>query len=214
MVHCAVNAGTKFGRLTVVARGQNRSGRVAYDCKCECGQRTTITLRYLLSGESRSCGCLHREATSMRFMTHGHRASRKPSAEYSAWAGMIARCYNRANARYHDYGGRGIKVYQEWIDSFEKFLAYIGPKPSPSMSLDRIKNEDGYFPGNVRWATAKEQCNNTRQNVRITCDGKTKTATEWCNELGVSSSLVRQRIKRGWSPEDALATPSQRRASR
>lgn len=80
--------------------------------------------------------------------------------EYRAWCAMKTRCLNKKNKAFHHYGGRGIKIFDEWIDSFEKFFLHVGKKPSPNHSLDRINNDGNYEPGNVRWATSHQQVHN------------------------------------------------------
>jgi hypothetical protein len=96
-------------------------------------------------------------------LTHGHGSNKiGRSPTYRSWDGMIQRCTNQNHAAYKNYGGRGITVCAEWLDSFEVFLADIGEKPSVDLSLDRIDNEGNYEPANCRWATAKEQRANRR----------------------------------------------------
>lgn len=99
-------------------------------------------------------------------MLHGH-ASGKATPEYHAWLAMKGRCLNVKNARYKDWGGRGIAVCGEWIESFEAFLAYVGKRPGRGYSIDRFPDNNGnYEPGNVRWATAKQQRANRRDSAR------------------------------------------------
>jgi hypothetical protein len=105
-----------------------------------------------------SCGCLHREMTGKRNTTHGHSRQGQHTSEYMAWTSMKNRCKPTApekNRQY--YYARGIGVCTRWLESFEAFLADMGPKPGPGHSLDRIDNDRGYDPENCRWATAKEQ---------------------------------------------------------
>ncbi len=131
---------------------------------------------------------------------------------YSIWWSMHVRCYNPNNKRWHRYGGRGIKVCERW-NVFENFVADVPPRPSKQHSLDRYPNKDGnYEPGNVRWATRREQGNNTSQNVLLTHQGKTQTLTEWARELGLSKGTLWARInKSGHSIERALSLQTQAR---
>lgn len=158
--------GQRFGRLVVVARTENRSGRTHWKCQCDCGN-DAIVAAYRLTGPQRtqSCGCLTREATAKRCTTHGaaHRDRRAP--EYGTWAAMKQRCQNPRSAKFPEYGARGITVCKRWSDSFEAFLADMGPKPSPRHTIDRIDNDLGYEPGNCRWATPTEQRLNQRRVV-------------------------------------------------
>ena len=130
------------------------------------------------------------------------------SAEYRCWAQMKNRCLDVNDNRYHLYGGRGITVCKEWVDSYVAFLSYVGRKPSPKHVLDRYPNNDGnYEPGNVRWATYSENGRNTRQNVLLTLNGVTLCVVEWSERTSLPQSTIRDRVNRGWSVERALTTP-------
>ncbi len=127
---------------------------------------------------------------------HGHTAN-KGSLTYRSWSKMIQRCRNPQNDRWKDYGGRGIQVCARW-QTFEHFLSDMGVRP-PGKSLDRYPNKDGnYEPGNTRWATPKEQSNNTRNNIVLTFLGKTQTISEWAEELGMAKTVLMSRYQRGW----------------
>ncbi len=108
--------------------------------------------------------------------------------EYSTWCNMKSRCNNPRRLNYKYYGGRGIRVCDEWAgaDGFERFLAHIGPKPSPRHSVDRIDNARGYEPGNVRWATAQQQVRNQRNRpLREVPDGLCPAALQLGRMVGV-----------------------------
>lgn len=129
---------------------------------------------------------------------------------------MISRCYQPGNASYSEYGGRGILVADEWRgrSGFERFLAHIGPAPSERHTIDRIKNERGYEPGNVRWATHIEQVRNTRSNRTLTAFGRTMCQLDWSRETGLDEQTIARRLARGWSHEDVLSTPRWQRTPR
>jgi len=153
-------AGKRFGRL-VVSAFAGRSGKHSlWRCRCDCGVEKAIDATNLTSGAIRSCGCLRREALSKRSQTHGL----CETPEYGAWCNLIQRCYNQKHSRYADYGGRGIRVCQRWLDSFEAFYADMGHRPTEGHSIDRYPDNDGnYEPGNCRWATASQQNSNQRR---------------------------------------------------
>jgi len=123
--------------------------------------------------------------------------------EYKIWAAMKERCYRKNDKRYHRYGGRGITVYPEWRDSFQAFYDYIGPRPSPKHTLDRINNDGNYEPGNVRWATQEEQANNRSSNFMVTIPstGQVMNATEASKLLNINESTIRARWKNGLNIE-------------
>jgi hypothetical protein len=98
----------------------------------------------------------------MRDGRHGQARRGRPTPEYRAWDAMKQRCLNPQHKAFADYGGRGISVYWEWIDSFEAFFAYVGPRPGPGYSLDREDNGGNYEPGNVRWTVWEVQARNQR----------------------------------------------------
>jgi hypothetical protein len=156
--------GQRHNRLTVVAPVlEIPAGRTAkWLCRCDCGNKTVVERQKLLKGHTGSCGCLSRELTSKRARKHG----KWETSEWSTWSAMKKRCNAPTAINYHLYGGRGITVCQEWMNSFEAFFAHVGQKPSPSHSIDRIDNNGDYEPGNVRWATPKEQRANSRQKSR------------------------------------------------
>jgi hypothetical protein len=106
---------------------------------------------------------------------------------------------------YDLYGGRGIKVCEQWRD-FENFLADMGEQPS-GKSLDRIDNDGDYEPGNCRWATAKQQSRNRGNNRLLAYGGKTRCVTEWAEMTGMGSSVIYGRLSRGWTVKATLTTP-------
>ncbi len=122
-----------------------------------------------------------------------------------AWDTMLQRCTNPKHAQFHDYGGRGIQVHPD-LRTFAGFLAVVGERPSSKHSLDRIDNEKGYEPGNLRWATRREQALNKRSNHLITFEGKTQPLAAWAEERGIEYNTLRSRIVTyGWPLEKAMA---------
>ena len=130
------------------------------------------------------------------------------SPEHRAWVHMKQRCTNPNKREWPHYGGRGIKVCDEWMVSFTAFYEHLGPRPSDKHSVDRIDVNGNYEPGNVRWATQQEQIDNTNVVRMITLNGKTQSISAWEREMGLSKGAVRSREKAGWSIEEAILTPS------
>jgi hypothetical protein len=124
--------------------------------------------------------------------------------EYFVWKGMKDRCHRKNNKSYPRYGGKGIRVCDEWRNSFLAFFENVGPRPTPSHSIDRMDHARGYEPGNVRWATITEQNNNRSSNHNLTVDGVTMTIAEWAREYGIDQKSILARVDSGWSAEDSV----------
>ena len=196
--------GQRFGRWLVEEHVGKVGARHCWRCTCDCGRTGIVAANNLRTGKSQGCG---RKTCKYVHLKHGLQRDRKQTPEYRIWAAIKGRCLNPADAEYHNYGGRGIKMCQRWQDDAGAFVADMGPRPSPKHSVDRQDNDGHYEPGNCRWATIEEQANNRRNNVRLTFNGKTQTMAQWCRELGLNDSLVESRISRGWNPTDALTVP-------
>jgi hypothetical protein len=126
------------------------------------------------------------------------------------WKSIKDRCLNPSNATYADYGGRGIKICDQWVNNFMQFVADVGLPESPELELDRTNNNGNYEPGNVRWVTRTTNMRNVRSNKPITIDGVSKLASQWADESGISRPTMSVRIKLGWTGRDLLAKPSER----
>jgi hypothetical protein len=192
--------GHRFSRWLVL----DYLGKSMWRCRCDCGNERLVFTGALTHKKSTSCGCLRAEIASKKSTTHGL----TKSPEYKTWAGVKRRCYNENEKAYESYGAAGITMCQEWRDSFEAFLAHMGPKPSMDHTIDRIKNEKGYEPDNCRWATKAEQNRNKRNNRLLTFRGVTQTLAEWTRSTNLSHGTIQQRLDRGWSIERTLTLPA------
>ena len=199
--------GKKFNRLLVIKKAGRKNYKVMWECVCDCGNTTFVNTFYLINSKIRSCGCLHKEQLIERNTTHNQRHTKL----YETWKKMRDRC-NRPNAtQYKDYGGRGIKVCEEWDKSFQAFYDWSYANGyDDNLTIDRIDNNKGYYPENCRWATYKEQMRNKRTNHIITYKNQSQCISQWCEELNLSYSAVTGRLRRGWSVEKALSTPTNR----
>lgn len=207
--------GQKFGRLTVVQRVENdKKGAACWLCKCDCGNEKVVQASQLKSGMTKSCGCLLREVSGARFFVHGLKHTRL----YDVWSSIKARCFNLKNEHYKDYGGRGIKMCDEWKNDFKVFYnwsianGYNETAKKYECTIDRIDNNKDYAPDNCRWVTQKEQCNNKRNNHLITYNNETHTVMQWAEIIGIEYRILLNRInKYGWSIERAFITPVRKR---
>lgn len=191
--------GKRFSRLTVIEKDHtNKHGEIVWKCKCDCGNISYVTSNYLVSGHTKSCGCLATEKAKEANTTHGLSHTKLTRT----YANMITRCYNPNYKYYSSYGGRGISVCSEWsgndgITNFIKWALSNGYKDN--LTLDRINVDGNYSPNNCRWATMKQQQNNRTNNTVFEYNGEKKTLSEWSDCLGVKYSklqywLVRKKV--------------------
>lgn len=217
-----IQIGDEFDRLTIqAAAGRDKWYRRKWLCVCKCGTAKVIREDALLNEKTHSCGCLSKEnAAAVGRANSRHGATRikgnnnpRIPPEYKAWQEMRYRCENPSSPDYLRYGGRGINVCDRW-QSFENFLADVGPRPSAQHSLDRFPNNNGnYEPSNVRWATKKEQARNTRRNKLITIKGETRCLAEWAETANLLPDTILARIRKEW-PENRWLEPARTQVRR
>lgn len=190
--------GNKYGRLTVISRGTITQRGWSWNCLCECGNEVMVNGDDLKANHTKSCGCLAEEnrhrSTNLK---HGDTRKQSPYFRlYNEWTSMLNRCRPTYHLK-HRYYDRGITVCEEWKNylSFKKWALQNGYKDN--LTLDRKNNDGNYEPSNCRWATQKEQANNTSKNIYITYKGKTQTMKQWCEELDLSYTTIKARHQRG-----------------
>lgn len=197
--------GKKFGKLEVIGVHDTGSRKTYYVCRCDCGNVKVVRADALISGATKSCGCIKKEQDKTN-LTANHKHKMSGTRIYETWQDMKRRCYNKQNARYDRYGGRGITVCDEWLNNFQSFYDWaISNGYSDDLTIDRIDNDGNYEPSNCRWSTAKEQCNNRGSNINITIGNATKSLRCWCEIFNVDYKKVHARYKRnGYEGIDRL----------
>lgn len=192
--------GEQFGKLTVLKKDESKGNdRIKWLCLCECGNTKTIRGSDLRSGKIKSCGCAR--------IKGNHRTHNMTNTRiYRIWCNVKSRCTNSNIKQYKDYGGRGITVCDEWLNSFEAFYDWsIANGYAENLTIERIDVNGNYEPSNCKWATTKEQSLNRTDNHKLTCEGETKTIAEWSEITGIHRSTIESRLKAGLTIEQALS---------
>lgn len=185
--------GKKFGRWTVIVKSENVGKNTAWICKCECGTIRSVLTYNLQSGKSKSCGCLQKETTSEIKKIHGQTNTRL----YRIYKGIKSRCCNKNNPAYKYYGGKGIKICQEWQNDFMKFYEWSMQNDyNDTLTIDRIKVNGNYEPNNCRWVNAFEQANNKVTSFYITINNEKHTIAEWSRITKTKSTVLYSKIAR------------------
>ena len=191
--------GRRFGRLEVVAYlpALKPGGRRLLHCKCDCGGEIKVLRTRLIEGHTQSCGCLRTERATAALVGRNTTHSSSYSTEYNSWQSAKQRCTNPRSHKYAEYGGRGIRMCDEWLSDFAAFLQHMGRKPNPRWSIDRIDTDGHYEPGNCRWASTKTQINNRRATIRVVWEGLVMPLSEACRLSGVPYPTAWKRLNRG-----------------
>lgn len=178
-------AGQKFGRLTVLREGA-RKGYLS--CVCDCGVQKEIASRHVVSGRTKSCGCLRIDVSATLNLRHGQARHDSRSATYKAWCGMIHRCTNPKALMYPHYGGRGIAPCAKWLN-FDGFYADMGDCPE-GYSLERKRVNDGYGPDNCEWIPKAHQAKNKTTTRYVVLEGERMIAADAARKLGVMKQTI------------------------
>ena len=220
-----IEIGARFNRLVVIGKSSINNGSqnlTIAQCKCDCGKDYSTRMSNLTSGRFVSCGCWKAEQASKRLkesnFKHG-KADLKNNRLYRIWNAIKTRCYNDKTLSWKNYGGRGISMTLEWRNNFEVFEKWaVNNGYDASLSIDRIDVNGNYEPSNCRWVDEKTQSRNRRNNrqdtVKITAFGETQAIGNWLEDprCAVKSiATICYRIGSGWTPEDAISKPSERK---
>lgn len=210
-------AGMRFGKLTavkIVRNCEHKCKSVIWQCKCDCGNIVNVRSSNLINGHTKSCGCIRKEIITNRDKEreiHNDCNSRL----YRIWHGMKNRCNNPNTCNYKNYGGKDIKVCQEW-EEFIPFREWANSNGyADNLTIDRIDVNGNYCPENCRWVDIKTQNNNTTRNRLLTAFGKTMNVAQWSEKVGIKRGVIYNRIDTyKWDVEKALTTPVEQRKPR
>lgn len=203
--------GQKFNMLTAIRRVPNyKPTGVYWLCRCDCGNECVVKKYDLIHLRQISCNCFQKKSAREKHTIHGGINTKL----YPIWVSMKQRCKNPNHCAYHNYGGRGITVCEEWLgkNGFENFRQWSEKSGyREGLSIDRIDNDKGYSPDNCRWATYKEQANNRRGVHKITFNGETHSPAEWSRIVGISETTIKNRLFKDHNTvEEALTTGDRR----
>lgn len=190
-----LNAGDRFGQITLVSIVESPRRGTFWLCRCDCGNEVVKYAGHIRAGQAKSCGCVK----------GAHRTHQMSgSSEYRAWDNARSRCYRENDRKYPTYGGRGVRMCEAWRQSFEAFIADMGKKPTSLHTLDRINNDGNYEPSNCRWATRTEQNNNRSFNRHLMLNGELLTVAQAARAVGLPHATILHRLDAGKSDEEAV----------
>lgn len=211
-----VKVGDRFGKLTVVsffeAKRASGATKTLASCLCDCGAEPDVEKYNLSSGNSTACMECKRIASRGARATHGHSYNNSTATNlerkcYYTWQAIKRRCRKEYDSAYYRYGAVGIDVSDDWHDSYESFYRDMGLPSTQDCQIDRIDNNKGYFKGNCRWVSRKENARNKSNNRIIEAFGESKPLCAWADDTGVKAETISRRIDvLGWKPEDAMAS--------
>ena len=194
--------GQRWGRLLVNNRLSQKAsdGSFLWSCTCDCGKEVILSASDLNGQRIFSCGCLRSDTMRQIHTTHGM----ADTPTYRSWIHMRDRVLNEKHVHHDRYGGRGISICENWLNSFEAFYRDMGPRPTEEYSIERIDNNGNYEPGNCYWATALEQARNRSNTIRLTHNGICQSIDTWVEQLKLKKSTVLYRLSLGWTHTEAL----------
>lgn len=200
----------RFGKLVVVKYlYTNKRRKAVWLCKCDCGNYTEQPSERLVTGNTRSCGCLHIEATKKNIRKAiEHNTINKTVEErdiYKKFQQMKKRCYSPKCKAYNNYGGRGIDICSEWLNDYRTFIEWsLNNGYQKGLSIDRIDNNKGYYPENCRWVNNLTQQNNKRNNRYLEFEGEKYTIAEWSRIKNIPAPTISDRLRRKYTIDKVL----------
>ena len=196
--------GQRFGKLIAIERVPHPSKRAHWRCRCDCGQEAIKNSKYLLCGDTTSCGCDQRAMRARGHTKHGGIVKGVKRREYVIWRSMKSRCYTKSSSNYRFYGANGITICERWRNDFAAFLSDMGPCPD-GFTIERLDSSGPYAPENCCWADWATQHRNTSRTLHIRFQGRDVSLHELAEASGVNYFTLHKRIQqRGESPEHAV----------
>ena len=201
--------GKKFNKLLVLYKTKkDKNGHYYWKCKCDCGNEKEILGTHLLQGTIKSCGCYNSEQVSKRAKTKQIIPNKRIR---HIWELMKSRCYNNKNISFKNYGDRGIKICDEWLDKKNGLINFYNWSMEngyrEDLSIDRIDIDGNYEPSNCRWVSWKKQCNNKRNNIKIKYNGESENVCYFIQKYSLNKFAIYSRLRKGWSIKDAIEKP-------
>lgn len=206
-----LTSGLRVGMLTLTEQAPSNNGTY-WHCLCDCGASKIVRSSYLRAKTTKSCGCL--VVIRLRQNRAKYDASRVmyPRRLKDTYTNMKRRCYDPRDKRYANYGGRGIRVCDEWLGSRKKFYAWaMDSGYQPGLTIDRIDVNGNYCPENCRFVNLIVQMNNTTRNRIIEFNGISDTVANWERRLGYDCGVIQSRLNHGWTVERAITQPIRKR---
>jgi hypothetical protein len=201
-----IQAGMKFNFLTAIGFSHRTRQGNYWVFLCDCGTKITALRNIIMSGKNKSCGCYKRSRIVVESTKHGDAKRGKRERLHSIWYNMIRRCGDTKNTRYADYGGRGIKVCDQWLVYLPFKEWALANSYNDSLTIERIDNEGMYEPNNCKWILFDLQGANKRNSRLLSFSGKTQHAAAWAKEYGIPYKTFHRRLQLGWGIEETLRT--------
>jgi len=197
--------GEIYGQLLVVRFSHLKGKAPVYECLCDCGNTCNKRIWEMRNGKVSSCGCAKR-----KLKTHGQTRG-EYSRIYRIWRGMKSRCYNENNKNYFRYGGRGVIVFDSWVNNYSEFQRWsLENGYKDNLTIDRVDNNGNYEPSNCRWTTMVVQARNRRNSMVVIYNGESVNLMEISEKVGIRVSVIRSRLNYEWSIEKSIETPLRR----